>query len=134
MISTTSKIVLDTHAWIEYFKGSKSGEIVNKFIQNEKCFTPSIVIAELADLYSKKKYSFLESDVSFIKSNSEVVMLDSEIAINSGKLKQLIRKKYKNNFGLADAIILSTARKIKATILTGDYHFKPLKNVEYLKQ
>lgn len=132
MISTTSRFVLDTHAWIEYFRGSESGEKVGLFIQNEKCFTPSIVIAELADLYSKKKYGFLQNDVDFIKANSGIIELDEKIALNSGKIKQHIRKKYKNNFGLADAIILSTAREMDATILTGDYHFKKLKNVEYL--
>ncbi|MCH7902571.1 PIN domain-containing protein [archaeon] len=128
----TSNYILDSYAWIEYFRGSKKGEIVNRFIQNEKCFTPSIVIAELADLYSKKKYGFLQGDIDFIKANSSVLVLDAEIALNSGKIKQRIRKKYKNNFGLADAIMLATARAAGAIVLTGDHHFKKLKNIEYL--
>ena len=66
----TSNYILDSYAWIEYFRGSKKGEKVREFIQNEKCFTPSIVIAELADLYSKKKYGFLQGDIDFIKSKT----------------------------------------------------------------
>ena len=133
MTFMTSKYVLDSHAWIEYFRGTKSGEKVKSFLENHKCFTPMIVLAELSDKYTKEKHDFFEKDLEFIFSNSVILELSKEIAVNAGKIKNIVKQKYKNNFGLADAIILASARKIKAKTVTGDHHFKSLKNIEFLE-
>ena len=37
-------------------------------------------------------------------------------------------RKTEKDFGLADAYVLATARKLKAKILTGDPHFKNVKD------
>ena len=132
MTFMTSKFVLDSFAWIEYFKGTKNGKKVKEVLENQSCFTPTIVIAELSDMYSKEHYSFWEKDLNFILENSIVLQLNTEIASIAGKLKQTVRKKYKNNFGLADRIILATARTLNANVVTGDHHFKPLKNIEFI--
>ena len=129
----TSKFVLDSYAWIEYFKGSESGSIIKKLLaEGSSCFTPSIVIAEIMVKYSKENHKFAEKDVDFICSNSTIIPLDVDYARAAGKLKQAVRKKYKNNFGLADAIILAAARKLKAEVVTGDYHFRALTAVYYI--
>ena len=129
----TSKYVLDSYAWVEYFKGTKSGKKVKEILENNNCFTPTIVIAELSDTYSREGYDFWEKDLEFILENSSSLELNIEIALNAGKIKQAVRKKYKNKFGLADAIILSTARTINAMVVTGDQHFKQLNNVVFIK-
>lgn len=132
MTSTTSKCVLDSHAWIEYFQGTEAGGKVRHIIETKECFTPTVVMAELADKYSKENRPYFESDADFIAANTAIVELDMETAKNAGKIKQAIRAQYKNNFGLADAIILATARTAGAVVVTGDYHFKRLKNVDYI--
>ncbi len=132
MISVTSKYVLDSHAWIEYFQGTKIGEKVRALIESKNCITPAIVVAELADKYARENYAYFEGDMEFIETNSTIAELNITIAKNAGKLKNAVRLKYKTNFGLADAIILATARAAGATVVTGDSHFKHLKNVEYL--
>ena len=42
-----------------------------------------------------------------------------------------MRKKHEN-FGLADAIILETARTLNAKVLTGDRHFRAVKEARLL--
>ena len=134
MTSTNYRFVMDTHAWIEYFRGTQKGKIAEGFMHSIIIFTPSIVIGELADIYIRKGYSDWERDVKFVLAKSNAVDLDVEIASKAGAMKNHLRKKFKSNFGLADAIILSTAKKLGAKVLTGDHHFKPLKDcVEFLE-
>lgn len=46
------KTVIDTHAWIEIFIESKSGEKVKEIIQRvEEVYTSDIVISEIARKY-----------------------------------------------------------------------------------
>ena len=131
MTSATSKYILDSHAWIEYFKGSDKGEKVKGIIEGGRAYTPIVVLTEVSYWYSKQGVEFRDR-VNFITANSIVANANEQIAVNAGKIKNLIRKKYKNNFGTIDALILATARSIKAEVVTGDYHFKPLKNVHYI--
>ena len=37
------------------------------------------------------------------------------------------------DFGLADAYVLATAKMLKAKVLTGDAHFKNMKNLALIK-
>jgi predicted nucleic acid-binding protein len=127
----TSKYVLDSYAWVEYFGGTHKGKKVKELLESRTCFTPSIVIAELSNKYERENKDWGICS-SFIQLNSEIISLDFPIAEKSGKIKQIIRKKYKSKFGLADAIILATAREFNAKVVTGDQHFKHLKNTEFL--
>jgi len=42
-------------------------------------------------------------------------------------------RKTAKDFGLADAYVLATARRLKSKILTGDPHFKSLKEAIMIK-
>jgi len=126
------KYLIDTFAWVEYFRGTKKGEIVRDCIEKGKVFTPTIVLAELSDLYERKKVSNWERDLGFIISKTTILDLNQELATESGKTKNDIRKKHKTKFGLADAIILATARKMNAKVVTGDKHFEKISEVLFL--
>lgn len=122
------KIVIDTYAWVEYFRGSSEGKKAKKFIDGQfELFTPSIVIAELSDKYHREGIGKWETRKRFIKLKTKILSLDDRIANSAGKLKQDLKKKYRDA-GLADSIILSHALDIGAKILTGDKHLKHLKN------
>lgn len=49
------KIIFDTYAWIEYFEGSKKGEIVKKYFEREEILTPLVVLLELSYKADKEK-------------------------------------------------------------------------------
>ncbi len=122
---------MDSHSWIEYFRGSPTGERAGKLLEAGGCYTPTIVIAELSDWHVRQKRDFSKR-LDFIAASSIVLGLTSATADQAGKIKNEVRQKYNNNFGIADAIVMAIALEIGAKVATGGYHFKPLKNVEYL--
>lgn len=124
-----NKIVIDTYAWIEYFKGSDEGIKAKKFIEGEfELFSPSIVIAELSDIYGRNNLSDNWSTrIQFIKLCTKILVLDADVSDKAGELKQNLKKNYKD-VGLADAIVLAHSLDINARIMTGDKHLKDLKN------
>ena len=127
-----TKYLLDSYAWVEYFLASSSGKKVKEIIEDGKheIFTSVITIAEVC---GKAKKEGMDYNLAFrkITSLSSVAQITPEIAMNAGVARQEIRKKVEN-FGMADAIILITARGMGAKVLTGDYHFKGFKEAEML--
>jgi predicted nucleic acid-binding protein len=119
--------LIDSYAWIEYFKGTSKGKIAKELIENDSCATASLAIAELTEKYKKENRDF-ESDFNFIISQTKIVDLDAEIALEAGKISFENKKKIKN-WGMADSIMLATAKKIGAKVLTGDKHFGNFESV-----
>lgn len=124
-ISMSDSFVLDAFAWVEYFLGSERGVKVKEFIESGKCITPTIVIAELSAKYSSEGKDFTDQ-LKFIKFNTNVVALNDEIAVLSGKLK-VEQRKAKKDFGIADSIIYATASVYNSKLITGDPHFDNIK-------
>ncbi|MEM2941182.1 MAG: type II toxin-antitoxin system VapC family toxin [Thermoproteota archaeon] len=125
--------VIDAYAWIEYFRGSKPGEEAKHYIEEENSATPTIVIAELSRKLLKEVERGVETvegrraKLEFVGTVTETVDLSRDIAELSGEI-DIERKNRVSNWGLADSIILATARKSNAKVVTGDKHFADLKN------
>ena len=121
---STETCVIDSFAWFEYFLGSATGATARPFIESSKGMTPTIVIAELSEKYRREDLAFAE-DLDFIIGKTRVVSLDTMIAQKAGALSHE-RKRKVRRWGLADSIVLATAREYKAKIVTGDEHFRDL--------
>ncbi len=117
-------VVIDSFAWFEYFIGSAAGARTRPFIESGSGITPTIVIAELSEKYRREKLDFSE-DLNFIVGKTRVVSLDANIAEEAGALSYERKRKIKR-WGLADSIVLATARQHDAKTLTGDEHFRDL--------
>lgn len=124
-IIMNDKFVIDTFAWVEYFLGSKRGEKVKELIESDNAITPTIVIAELSARYLKQSRNFADKS-KFIRFNTNIAILNSEIAEFAGKIKIEQRKK-KKGFGMVDSIIYATALTLNAKVITGDQHFNDIK-------
>ncbi len=122
--------VLDSSVWIEYFKGSEKGKKIWAEISHKSLATSMIAIAELADMFERKKIPF-EENLMFIHENAHILPVSLRVALASGKLKNNIRSK-KSKFGLADAIHLATAHQENAIFITCDHDFKGMQNVMLL--
>ena len=124
---------MDAYAWIEYLDGSEAGRKVSALLENsDETYTCAMTIAEVVSKVARKA-----KDVKFaydvLLSNSQIVNVDEELSLQAGLLHCEMRKTLKD-FGLADAYVLATARRLKSKILTGDMHFKNVKEAILIKQ
>ena len=124
-------MMLDSFAWMEYFMGTPEGEKVQKLVDDDlQLYTSPIVLAEI---YSKslRTDGKAEERKDFIIKRCAVVAFDVKIAVEAAKIHAQNRVK-NNDFGLADAIILASARSRKIRVLTGDPCFKDFKDAVML--
>jgi PIN domain nuclease of toxin-antitoxin system len=122
------KYIIDSYAWLEYFMGSEAGRKVEEIIDNEadEKLTPSICLAETyAKILKTEDNEKAELRRAFIKSRSALISLDEDLAVEAAKTDVAMKKKVQN-WGLADSIVLSTARDRKGKVVTGDPHFREL--------
>ena len=126
-----SKHVIDAYAWIEYLGGSEAGGKVKTLLEeNDETYTCATTVAEVVNKVARKgKDTKIAYDV--LLSNSQIINVDEELSWQAGLLHFEMRKA-KKDFGLADAYVLATARKLKSKILTGDLHFKDVKEAVFI--
>ncbi|MDI9576682.1 MAG: PIN domain-containing protein [Thermoproteota archaeon] len=135
----TYNYIIDSYAWIEYFKASKFGENAKKYIESKQAATPTIVIAEVSRKLQKEINLGNETSegrlkrLEFIKATSQIVNLDFETAAEAGKTNLDLNRQAKG-WGLADSIILCTAKNAKAKVVTGDEHFRDLVETIFIKK
>ena len=128
------RYVIDSYAWIEYFMGTKAGETAKAIIESsEEKITPTICLAEVYGKTLKVEgQEHAERQKTYIIEKSALVYLDEPIAVESAKV-QIRMKKEIDGWGLADSIVYATAIVKKADVVTGDEHFRKLKNVVMIK-
>jgi predicted nucleic acid-binding protein len=130
--------IIDTYAWIEYFKASEMGKAAKEFIESEYSVTPTVVVSEISrklrkdiELGNETREGRIRR-LEFIRATSRIVDLDFEIAVEAGGINEDLKVEAKN-WGLADSIVLCTARSLKGKVVTGDEHFRRLNNVVFVK-
>ena len=126
-------VLVDSWSWIEYFNGTTPGEKVREVIENswEKVIVSTINIAEvykafLRDFPYPDNGRLAEASRAAIIQRSYVFDVDQEIAVESAKIN------HKMKLGLGDSIMYATAIREGAKVLTGDPHFKGVKDAIYL--
>ena len=123
---------IDTYAWIEYFRGTSKGKKAKRYVESKKAITPSIVIAETGKKLLKEtelgneNMKGAEKKLEFIRAHSEIADLDFDLAKDAARI-DLEMKKLVKGWGMADSIILATAKKYKGKVVTGDSHFRDVK-------
>ena len=119
--------VIDSYAWIEYFRGSEKGKIAKNFIEEKSNATSAMTLAELSEKYTREEKEFNE-DLNFMISKTKIIPIDTDLAVLAGKINCENKKKIKN-WGMADAVILATADLLNAKVVTGDEHFRNLNSI-----
>ena len=121
-----SRLVIDSYAWIEYLDGTEKGRTVSNYLdENEEIFSCALTIAEVISKAARKGRSE-RTAYEVLTNNSKIISADQELSFQAGLIHCQMRKTVKD-FGLADAYVLATAEKLDAKILTGDNHFKNIK-------
>jgi len=93
--------------------------------EGNEIFTCVVTIAEVVSRIARERRNF-EAAYDILISNSQVVNVDEELSREAGVLHSEMRKT-KGDFGLADAYVLAVASKMRSKVLTGDLHFKAIK-------
>ena len=125
------RVLFDTYAWVEYFLGTTKGKIVEKILEQNEVLTAVIVLIELSCKAARERLNF-NKQLEFIKAKSLILDIGEKVKTKTGSVYLKMRSKIKD-FGLIDSIILATSMIEMADIVTGDKHFRDLKNVKYLK-
>ncbi len=122
-----SKYVIDAYAWIEYLRGSRAGEKVRAVFEeeNSEIYTCAVTIAEVISKTAREGQD-VEVAYGVLLNNSQVVNVDEEVSRRAGLLHAEMRT-IERDFGLADAYVLVTARRLRSKVLTGDPHFRGVK-------
>ena len=120
-------VFLDTYAIIEIAIQNPSYKPYE--LSSEEAITTIFNLTEI-HFYYLKNFGIEEAEKAYNKVKSIIIPIDDSIIkeANTFKLKNLKRR-----FSFADCIGYVTARKYNARFLTGDYAFKGLEAVEFVK-
>ena len=124
-------LTIDTFAWVELIRGGRWVRQTRGAIDgSDRCLTPSIVLAEVAAICSRDglRESVISEQLQAIHESSEVVPIDDGIAIAGARIARELRISSRVRKipvpGLADGLVLATARMFRSRLLTGDPHFR----------
>ena len=123
-------VLIDSWAWIEYWKGGIHSEAVGSYIQGEEeAVVSTINLAEvyhwILKFYTKET---AEQKRAAIEKRCFIVPVDKAIAVEAAKIN------HDNNLDLADSLILATARMSGSLVLTGDSDLKSFKETVSIGQ
>ena len=120
-------IVIDSSGWIEFFTdGPLADDYASRLRRLGTVITPVIVLYEV---YKRLKRELSEDDAVIAVSamqRSQVVPIDQELALTAADMS------LEHGLAMADAIVLATARKFQAELVTSDRDFAELDGVTYL--
>ena len=126
------RYLIDSYAWIEYFRGTRIGEEARSYIEGREAATATITIVELREKYLREGWSYFDEDLAFMSSSTLIVPLDKSIAVLAGEINHSMKRVVKG-WGVSDSIILATAKSPSAKVVTGDRHFKEVKEAIFLE-
>jgi toxin FitB len=124
-------ILIDSYGWIEYFL---NGPLADKYAPaieaaNETDYiTPTIVVYEVY-----KRLKSIQGEQAALEAyaqlaRTKITELTSQLALEAAEIS------HTGKLGMADAIILATARSYKAEIYTSDKHLKDYKETKYIEK
>lgn len=122
-------ILIDSYGWIEYFAEGPLADEYAPFIEKvtaENAVTPTIVIYEVY-----RKIKGLKGEEKALEayaqiSRTKIVELTPHLSLEAADIS------LKLGLGMADSIIVATAKAYNAQIITSDKHLKGIENVRFI--
>ena len=113
--------------------GSKFGKKLNEVLDepSSEVYTCAITVGEVISKVAREARD-VQAAYNMLLSNSQIININEVLSKQAGLLHCEMRKTLKD-FGLADAYVLATAKMLKAKVLTGDAHFKSVKEAVLIK-
>ena len=125
--------IIDSYAWVEYFIGSEKGDILKKLFNKEKnqFMTVECCLAEIMG-WALKNHMDFDSLFKVIRANSDILPIIEYDWIEAGK-ERFEQRKTLGDFGLIDAMLLVKQKETDYKIISGDKHFKNMRNIVFMK-
>jgi len=127
------KILIDTSAWVEYFKGSKTAA---KFVNDIEAYSIIIIGPVITELIQGMKTEDEKESFANALEGIHKIQITDQDWLDAGLTGSLLRNKG-TTVPLADLIIYTVARNNHCSICTLDKHFQAINktlsgNVEIL--
>ncbi|MDI6860201.1 MAG: PIN domain-containing protein [Methanocellales archaeon] len=119
-------LIVDAFAWVEFIIGSDRGRRVKKYIEGDELITLTTTLSELKE-YALRNNRDFDEILPLLYGTSRIVEIDEEIGIKAGETNYE-RKKIVKGWGMMDSHVLASSVVLGARILTGDQHFRDVKN------
>jgi predicted nucleic acid-binding protein len=132
--------VMDTSAWIEFFRGSSEGKKVTEYLFPEPTeiapsITSTLVITEMRSVYIRdgKENKFTE-DLERIRALSQIDdKINEKRAITAGTRHGNDHTK-ENNISYVDCILWTLAEELDMKVLSTDPHFKDCPHAVFIRK
>lgn len=124
-------ILIDSYGWIEYFGDGPLADSYAVFVEkaNEKgTVTPTIVIYEVYRKIKSVKVEEKALEAYAQMSRTKIVDLTSSLCLEAADISMNL------NLGMADSIIVATAKAYNAQIVTSDQHLKNIDKVKFISK
>ena len=122
-------ILIDSYGWIEYFANGPLAESYAAFIEEanaENTITPTIVTYEVYKRIKSVKGEQKALEAYAQMSRTKIVELTSPISLKAADISIAL------DLGMADSIVVATAKAYNAEIVTSDEHLKSLERVKFI--
>ncbi len=123
------KYVVDSSGWLEYFADSKNAAHFAEAIENpELLVVPSVTIYEVFKKIVKGRDEHVALTIVASMKQGRVVDLDLDLSLLAAKLSK------EHRLPMADSIVLATAKRHDAIVLTQDSDFAGIEGVRFFKK
>jgi len=122
-------ILIDSYGWIEYFAGGPLADKYAQFVEvasKENAVTPTIVIYEVYRKIKGEKGEEKALEAYAQISRTRIIELSEPLSLEAADVSLRL------GLGMADSIIVATARDYNAEIITSDRHLKEVENVKFI--
>ena len=119
-------MLLDTSIIIELLaqeRGSKLSDEILDITKDEKLYMSIVQIGEISD-WCIRKDADISLTINTVKQIVNVIPLNNIICIKASQMKNEMRQKGMEKFGLMDGIVLASAQSINQKLLTTDSDFR----------
>jgi len=124
-------ILIDSYGWIEYFGDGPLADSYAPFTEKsnaENTVTPTIVVYEVYRKIKNTKGEQKALEAYAQMSQTKIIELNSVLSLEAADIGLT------TGLGMADSIIVATAKAYNAEIITSDKHLKDIKGVKFISK
>ena len=124
-------ILVDSYGWVEYFGDGPLADSYAPFIEHaddKGTVTPTIVVYEVYKKIKSVKGEEKALEAYAQMTRTKIVDLTSSLGVVAADISMSLK------LGMADSVIVATAKTYNAQIVTSDQHLKNMDKVKFIRK